>query len=146
MEGLIAHKDGAVSERLLKLIRMQVSFFASCPFCIDMNSFKFEELNISNGEILALQNRDENSLNIFNEDERCVLEYVRALTVTPISIDSNLLQRVLSKYNEREFVIIVSTIAQVNFWTRMIQGFGIPPEGFTEDCKILNLQKFNTLK
>lgn len=33
MESLVAHEEGAATARLLKLLRMQVSFTASCPFC-----------------------------------------------------------------------------------------------------------------
>ena len=45
----------AADERLLKLVRMQVSFMASCPFCIDMNSFEYGKLGIDDREIEALQ-------------------------------------------------------------------------------------------
>ena len=32
LEGLIAHQDGQLDERILKLVRMAVSFTAGCPF------------------------------------------------------------------------------------------------------------------
>jgi hypothetical protein len=40
LELLVAHHDKGISERILKLVRIQASFSASCPFCIDMNSFR----------------------------------------------------------------------------------------------------------
>ena len=42
-EGLVTHSDHSISRRILKLVRMQVSFTISCAFCIDMNSFEFEK-------------------------------------------------------------------------------------------------------
>ena len=44
LEALVAHRDGALSERILKMVRMAVSFTASCPFCIGMNSEGWEAL------------------------------------------------------------------------------------------------------
>ena len=49
-------------------------------------------------------------------------------------------------FSEREFVVISSTIAQVNFWTRIIQGIGVPPAGFSENCSILRLSEYQTMK
>ena len=43
MEGLVAHDEPEVPKRLLKLIRVYVSFLASCPFCIDLNAKEYKE-------------------------------------------------------------------------------------------------------
>ncbi len=146
MESLVAHKDGAATARLLKLLRMQVSFMASCPFCIDMNSSEYSSLHITHIEIEALQGlRDINKTDSFNAEEKIALLYARALTKTPIVVDSGLLQDVLKTFSEREIVVIVSTIAQVNFWTRLIQGIGVPPAGFSEACSIFRLEDYVTL-
>lgn len=144
LESLVAHDDHEVSGRLLKLIRVQVSFASSCTFCIDMNSFEFKEAGISEDEILYLQNPDMECLSMSGK-EKCVLAYVRELTATPISIKKNTLDELKSYYSDRAIVIIASTAAQVNFWTRLIQGLGIPPAGFNESCSVLNLDKYGTL-
>ena len=41
MEALVAHEDGQMSQRMLKLIRMTASYATACPFCIDMNSYEY---------------------------------------------------------------------------------------------------------
>ena len=147
MEGLIAHEEGKANARLLKLIRMQVSILSSCSFCIDMNSSEYAEYEINENEIEALQGKKNlEDINSFSLEEIAALKYAKALTSTPISIEGNILKEFLSIFNEKEFVVIVSTIAQVNFWTRMIQGVGIPPAGFSESCSILDLDKYSTLK
>jgi alkylhydroperoxidase family enzyme len=144
-EGLITHKDRQVAQRLLQLIRMQVSFTASCPFCIDMNSNEFLKNDITDEEIEALQgiNRLED-ISSFSTRERTALEYVRAICRTPLLFEASLIERVKRDFSEREIVIIASTAAQVNYWTRLIQAFGIAPEGFSEKCPILKLDRFNT--
>lgn len=58
LESLVAHKDGNLDERMLKLVRIQASFAAACPFCIDMNSFQYENQGISQTELHVLQGRE----------------------------------------------------------------------------------------
>jgi AhpD family alkylhydroperoxidase len=55
LESLVAHHDGKLDERMLKLVRMAASFAAACPFCIDMNSHEHEALGIGADEVLALR-------------------------------------------------------------------------------------------
>lgn len=147
MESLVAHQEGAATARLLKLVRMQVSFMASCPFCIDMNSAEFAGSGITHGEIEALQGRRElGDTDSLSRAEKLALRYARALTATPIVLDPGLLQELIATFSERELVVIASTIAQVNFWTRLIQGLGVPPAGFSEACPILRLDAHATLR
>ena len=147
LESLVVHDDKEVSARLLKLIRVQVSFLSSCTFCIDMNSFEFKNAGISDNEILYLQNPDKGEVPMsITGKEIFALKYVRELTSTPISIKKSTLDGLKNYFSDRAIVIIASTAAQVNFWTRLIQGLGIPPAGYHESCSVLNLDKYGTLK
>lgn len=146
MESLVAHSDGRATARLLTLLRMQVSFMASCPFCIDMNSAECDAFGISVDEIEVLQQRrDLDVAESFSRDEKLALRYARALTATPVRIESGLVRDLLAAFSERELVVLASTIAQVNFWSRMVQGLGVPPAGFSESCAVLRLDDFATL-
>jgi hypothetical protein len=62
LETLVANKDGDLDERILKLVRIQASYSASCAFCIDMNSAMNEETGILPEELLVLQGRNEITL------------------------------------------------------------------------------------
>jgi hypothetical protein len=44
LESLITHRDRTIDERMLKMVRMAVSFTASCPFCVGLNSEGWERL------------------------------------------------------------------------------------------------------
>lgn len=146
MESLVAHEEGRATARLLKLVRMQVSFMASCPFCIDMNSHEHTKLNITASEIQALQGKKElEYIDSFSREEILALRYARALTRTPIRINSSLLDEVRRIFSAREMVVIISTIAQVNFWTRMIQGIGVPPAGFSGSSQLLSIEDYQVL-
>lgn len=129
VEALVAHADGAVTERVLKLVRMTVSFTASCPFCVGFNSDGWEQL-ISPDEFAATQGRVRvDDVPTLAPHERLAIEYARLASQTPIAIPRDFGQRLAAAYTPRELVVLASTIAQVNYWARLIQGLGCPPEG-----------------
>jgi alkylhydroperoxidase family enzyme len=145
LESFVAHNDETVSERLLKLVRMQVSFKASCPFCIDMNGEEYAALQITKQETRVLQGlEDIDDVESLSDKEKWALKYALALTKTPVEIPATLLDGVLGAFTERELVLLVSTIAQVNFWARLIQGVGVPPAGFSSACTELRLDEYTT--
>lgn len=142
LEGLIAHKQGKVSERMLKLIRMQVSLLIACPFCIDMNSAGFREFGITELEIKAMQRLIPlKDIQTLDNREKLVLAYVRGVVRTPIRIRAEIVERMMTVFTEKEFATVVTTIAQVDYWTRIIQGFGIQPAGFLDYCDIKLFEK-----
>ncbi len=131
MEALVAHADGQMDKRMLKLIRMAASHAVSCPFCVDMNSYEYRLNGISDEEAQALRG-DIEVVPTFSEREKLAILYTRLISSTPLKFNPEIVERVRSAFSEREFVILVSTAAQVNFWARLIQGLGIPPAGFGE--------------
>ena len=137
MESLVAHGKKDMNGRMLKLVRIQTSLTVSCPFCIDMNSFGYQEDGITEDELEVMRGR-KNSADVssFSEKERIVLDYVRHLCASPIKMPSEVSDRVIRNFSEREIVILASTVAQVNYWARLIQGLGVPPEGFMDQCDI----------
>lgn len=135
LESLVAHDDKEINKRLLKIIRVQVSTLVACPFCIDMNSFEYEEAGLTRDEIEALKNHDY-KFHTFSEQEQVLMEYVYLITSTPVIIPEEMVNKLHTHFSERGIVIIASTIAQVNYWARLIRGLGIPVAGFTDVCKI----------
>lgn len=131
MEALVAHEDGQMNQRMLKLIRMAASYAAACPFCIDMNSYEHREAGITDEEAESLHG-DIEQVKSFTEREKLAVLYARAISQTPLKFHPDLVQQVKTAFTEREFVILASTAAQVNYWARLIQALGIPPAGFGE--------------
>ena len=129
LEGLIAHGDQDLDPRILKIVRLAVSFAASCPFCIDMNSAGWEKL-ITPDELTAVQgNKPTEEVASFSARERLAIQYARLITNTPLSFPLSLREELKELFNEREIVILATTAAQVNYWTRLIQALGCPPAG-----------------
>ena len=131
METLVAHEDGQMTQRMLKLIRMTASYAAACPFCIDMNSYEYRDAGITDEEAESLHG-DVEQVSTFSEREKLAIAYTRVISRTPLKFHPDLVERVKSAFTEREFVILASTAAQVNYWARLIQALGIPPAGFGE--------------
>jgi AhpD family alkylhydroperoxidase len=147
MEALVARDEPEVPRRLLKLIRIYVSFLASCPFCIDMNANEYREIGLSDEELLALRGiKSFEEIGSISEGERAALEYVRCATSTPVAFTPEAIDRLRSRFSDRAIVVIASTCAQVNFWTRLIQSLGVQPAGFSKECSILELEKYRTLR
>ncbi|MEI7988597.1 MAG: carboxymuconolactone decarboxylase family protein [Chloroflexota bacterium] len=137
LESLVAHHDREIDERILKIVRMQASFAAACPFCIDMNSFEYENYEISNDELMVLQGRRElDTVTSFTEREKLAIQYARLVSQTPLQFPRTFIEELKRHFNEREIVILATTAAQVNYWARLIQALGVPPAGFSNQCEI----------
>jgi alkylhydroperoxidase family enzyme len=137
LEALIAHgghrDEGRISERMLKLVRMAVSFTVNCPFCMDMNSVGWEKL-LTNDELAALQGRKTlDEIATFTPLEHLAVEYARLASQTPLAFTPEFGQRLQTTFTEREIVILATTAAQVNYWARLIQALGCPPIGMTSN-------------
>lgn len=128
LESLVAHHEP--SKRLLKLVRVTASLTASCPFCVDMNSFGAEAAGVADAELRALQRGEEDELATMTPRERAAIAYARAISSTPLVFDDGLRAELSRLFSEREIVIIATTAAQVNYWARTIQALGIEPAGF----------------
>jgi alkylhydroperoxidase family enzyme len=129
LESLSTHRDRNISERMLKMVRMTVSFTASCPFCVGMNSegwealLSFEELTAVQG-LLPLEQVDS-----LSSRESLAIEFARFASQTPLAFPADFGQRLTAEFTEREIVVLAATSAQVNYWARLIQGLGCQPTG-----------------
>ena len=78
--------------------------------------------------------------------EKAALRYVECMSRTPVEFTTQSVENMLKYFSPRGFVILASTCAQVNFWTRLIQSLGVPPAGFSSECSVLDLEAYATLK
>lgn len=146
LEALVVHKDKTLPLRLLKLVRLQASFFVSCPFCIDMNGSDVADHGITEEEIHVLRGLQPISESTsLDKREKTALEYVRLISQTPIMFQSSFVDKLKNTFDDREIVVIATTAAQVNYWARLIQALGIPPAGFSDSCDILAIDDYKTL-
>lgn len=137
LEALTANGKKDLDKRLLKLVRIQASFAASCPFCVDMNSAEYAECGITQEELAALQGSiPTDMVPTLSARDKAALAYARQISTSPLSFPPDLVQELKTLFSEREMVILAGTAAQVNYWARFIQALGIPPAGFMESCTL----------
>ncbi len=98
-----------------------------------MNGAGHERQAISPEEVDALRGqRAPDTVTTFSIRERLALGYARKLTQTPLKfapVDVDILK---PHFTEHEIVVLATTAAQVNYWTRLIQALGVPPAGFSD--------------
>lgn len=134
LEALVAHQDGRLGERMLKLVRMAASYAVECPFCVDMNSYNYAVLGVTPAEVTALRGQlGLESVESFSQLERLAIQYARLVSQTPLKFHPDLIAQLKENFSEREIVILASTAAQVNYWARLIQALGVPPAGFMSE-------------
>ena len=136
LESLIAHDEGEINERMLKIVRLQASFAVSCPFCIDMNSVDHEKL-LTQDELAALQGRvDVETVATLTKREKLAMRYTQLISQTPLKFPKEFMEELAQNFSEREIVILATTAAQVNYWARLIQALGVPPVGMNDQCEV----------
>lgn len=126
LEALVAHHDGRVSERMLKMVRMAVSFRVECAFCMDMNSAGWDAL-MTEAELAVVQGRaDAATVASISALEALAIDYARQSSQTPLAFTPEFGARLTATFSEREIVVLATTAAQVNYWARLIQALGGP--------------------
>ena len=147
MEALVIHDDREVPRRLLRLLRVFVSYRVSCPFCIDMNARGFAGDGVTENELKSLRHfTDEGATSTFTEAEKAALRYASCVSSTPLHFPEGVVADMKHWYSDRAFTLIATTVAQVNFWARLIQGLGVSEAGFSENLELLELDLFRTRK
>ncbi len=139
LESLVAHREGRLDERVLQLVRLVVSLTSACAFCVDMNGADPQRNRITDAELdalraLALGDEPDWAASL-SDLERLAVRYAHSLAVTPPS-PAAVIDEVTACFTPREVVVLATTAAQVSYWTRLIQGLGIPPAGFAESCEV----------
>ena len=129
MESLVAGEVGRMDRRMLKIVRMTVSSAVDCPFCIGFNGREWDRY-LTEDELAVVQGRrDAVDVATFDEAERFAIAYARLLVTTPLAIPREEGERLREHFTEREIVVLVTTVAQVDYWARVVQGLGCPPLG-----------------
>jgi alkylhydroperoxidase family enzyme len=94
-----------------------------------MNSEGWEAL-LTPDELAAIQGTTAlDSVPTLDDRERLAVEYARMASSTPLAFTPEFGARLTSSFTEREIVVLATTSAQVNYWARLIQALGAPPQG-----------------
>jgi AhpD family alkylhydroperoxidase len=121
--------DGA---RVLAIARIVASTVAGCPFCIDMNAAAWQRVGLTRAELESLLAKDVNAARL-DPRSAAAARYAAVLSATPVLLDGDLVASLRTLFTPREIIVLATTIAQVNFWSRFSQGLGVPAAGFFDE-------------
>ena len=136
LESLVAHREP--SRRLLKLVRVTASLTASCPFCVDMNSFGAAAAGVAEAELAALQRGTEGGLATLTPRERAAIAYANAMTTDPHTVTQEQVDDLRRRFGAAGVVELTYQVGVENMRARMNSALGITEQGFGsgESCRV----------
>lgn len=133
-----AGAPGDLDGRCLAIARIVASAVSGCPFCVDMNAATWQRAGLRADELPVLLDGDAARYQSLGVREGVAAHYARALSLTPVVLTPELIASLSQQFTAKEVVVLATTIAQVNFWTRFNQGLGVPAAGFFDErvCRL----------
>jgi AhpD family alkylhydroperoxidase len=119
-----------VDPRLKILAELRVAALVSCEFCLDIGSEIARRSGLSEAQLRDLPRYRTSEL--FDEDQRLVMELAEALTRTPALVPAALRARVDARFTPAQRTELVAVIAIENERARLNQGLGVRPSGFSD--------------
>lgn len=126
--GGIDRKTSPISSGLRSLIIVRVSQLNGCEFCVDLNSSLLLKRGVEATKLTALSHWKESAL--FNEQERIVLEYAEAMTLSHLRVEDRLMKRLKALFRDDEIIELTAIVAYQNMSTKFNTALGVPAQGF----------------
>ncbi|MFQ5481193.1 MAG: carboxymuconolactone decarboxylase family protein [Nitrospinaceae bacterium] len=123
-------KSSPISPILRSLVMVRVSQINWCSFCVDLNSSTLLKRGVTLDKVEALQNWRASDL--FNEQERVVLDYAEAVTRSDIQVDDELMARLKQHFDDDFIVELTGLIASQNLSSKFNSALAVPPHGFCQ--------------
>jgi len=132
-EALAAGAPDDLDARSLATARIVSSAVAGCPFCLDMNAATWKRAGLGADELTMLVHLRRDAWPGLGAREHLAARYAEALSLTPVVLSRELAEALGRAFTPKEIVVLATTIAQVNFWSRFNQGLGVPSAGFFDE-------------
>jgi 4-carboxymuconolactone decarboxylase len=119
-----------VDERLKLLAELRAGSIAGCEWCLDFGSALAKGADISQEKLMALPRYGESEL--FDDDERLVLDYATAMSRSPVEVSDALFERLRNRFDEPQLVELTGIIALENFRARFNDAVGLGSQGYAD--------------
>jgi AhpD family alkylhydroperoxidase len=104
-----------------------------CRFCVDINSATLARLSGSMEKVEELEHWRKS--NLFDEQEKVVLEYTEAVTYSDRQVSDEMVQRLKDYFTDEGIIELTGLIAFQNLSSKFNSALDVPPQGF---CKLPN--------
>ena len=129
--GVLDRKSSPLSPVLRSLVTVRVSQINWCQFCVDINSSTLAKRSGSMGKVEQLA--DWRASDLFDEEEKVVLEYTEAVTHSDQQVTDELMSRLKVFFDDDGIVELTGLIAFQNLSSKFNSALDVPPQGF---CRI----------
>lgn len=126
--GFLDRKKSPLAAVMRSLVCVRVSQLNDCEFCVDANGMKLAERCDSVDKIKALAYWQQSDL--FSEQERVVLRYTEAMTITGQKVTDELLSQLKQWYSEDDIVELTALISFQNLSAKFNTALDVPAQGF----------------
>lgn len=125
---LALENSNRIDRQLEELAATRAATLTGCEFCIDFASTVVTGIGVAPEKLRALSSWRESDL--YDEDERLVLEYAEGMSQTPAAVSAELFARLGERFGEAAIVELTASIAFENYRGRFNQAIGLGSEGF----------------
>lgn len=122
--------SGRLDTRLKYLAELKAAAMITCEYCMDIGSAFARRAGISEAQLRALPTYA--TSDVFDTDEKLVLEFAEAMTRIPTTVDQELRDRLLARFSRAQVAELATTVAWENHRGRLNQALGVRPSGFSD--------------
>ena len=119
-----------VDSRLKILAELKVAALVSCEYCLDIGSEIARDTGLREEQLRELPRY--RSSDMFDDDQRLVMELAEAMTLAPAVVDDDLKARLAARFTQAQRAELASVIALENHRARLNQALGVRPSGFSD--------------
>ena len=126
--GVLDRKSSPLSPVLRSLVTVRVSQINWCRFCVDINSATLAKRS---GSMEKVENLAQwKGSDLFDEQERVVLEYTEAVTYSDQQVTDELIERLRDFFDDDGIVELTGLIAFQNLSSKFNSALDVPSQGF----------------
>lgn len=116
--------------KLKSLAELKVAGMINCEFCLDIGSALAYADGVTEQQIRDLPRYK--TSDAYNDDEKLVLEFAEAITLTPAVNIEGIRDRMLQRFSRAQVAELAALIAWENQRARVNQALGVRPMGTAE--------------
>jgi AhpD family alkylhydroperoxidase len=124
----------AVPHRLKDLAVMASAVRIGCSWCVDFGTWEANTHGIPLEKLEAVPHWRDSDL--FDEDERLVMEYAEAMSADPPEVTDELTAALRRYLDERQLVELTMMVAVENLRSRFNAAVGLTGQGFKDRCEV----------
>ncbi len=132
--GRKAQKWDECDENLKSFAHIAVASLVGCSFCLDLGYFQAHNEGLDEAKAREVPRWRESS--VFTPQERDVMEYAEAMSMTPPTVTDELSARLLEQLSAPALVELTAYVGLANLYTRTNTAFGIESQGFSAACEL----------